>query len=97
MDEKHLANVCSSPGPGPGPQAPRCLQTLTKTSQTLSPKLEHLNLAKNTCARSTRNARPSGYQGLVRRSARVCAGFINKCTRKLRVNYGVNDAGPLLT
>ena len=35
-----------------------------------------------------------GYQGLVRRSARVCAGFINKCTRKLRVNYGVNDAGP---
>ena len=21
----------------------------------------------------------------------VCAGFINKCTRKLRVNYGVND------
>ena len=30
-----------------------------------------------------------GYQGLVRRSARVCAGFINECTRKLRVNYGV--------
>ena len=38
-----------------------------------------------------------GYQGLVRRSACVCAGFINKCTRKLRVNYGVNDAGPFLT
>lgn len=54
VDEKHLANVCSSPGPGPGPQAPRCLQTLTKTSQTLSPKLEHLNLAKNTCARETK-------------------------------------------
>ena len=32
-----------------------------------------------------------GHQGLVRRSARVCAGFINKCTRKLRVNYGVNE------
>ena len=27
----------------------------------------------------------------------VCAGFKNKCTRKLRVNYGVNDAGPFLT
>ena len=36
-------------------------------------------------------------KALFRRSACVCAGFINKCTRKLRVNYGVNDAGPFLT
>jgi len=28
-------------------------------------------------------------KALFRRSARVCAGFINECTRKLRVNYGV--------
>ena len=28
-------------------------------------------------------------KALFRRSACMCAGFINKCTRKLRVNYGV--------
>ncbi len=36
-------------------------------------------------------------KALFSRSACVCAGFINKSTRKLRVNYGVNDAGPFLT
>ena len=35
-----------------------------------------------------------GPKALFRRSGCVCAGFTNKCTRKLRVNYGVNDAGP---
>ena len=36
-------------------------------------------------------------KALFRRSACVCVGFINKCARNLRVNYGVNDAGPFLT